>query len=204
MVMSNTPTGIPKLKFREPKRNLSGKASLPINKEDQFTIRFARAYLTQFESLHHKTPKTSIACAREIPINGFGIADFVTVAWNANRLPTKSSIKYDSKSFIQSAKPTMRAFEMKLSNWRRAMMQASRYKTFANTSIIVLPAKKCKVPLQYLDTFKKVGIGLWGFSPDSNQIITHFTPKPTKPFDSKYLTCAIKLVAAASKTLPIF
>lgn len=201
---------IPKVKFYEPRKNLPGKASLTVTDESRFTLQFVRSYLNHFETLHHKTTKTSIACAREIQINGFGIADFVAIAWDATRLEEKSSNHvlssaegYDSERFIASARPTMRAFEFKLSNWRRALMQASRYKFFANVSIVVLPIEKCDSPLKYLDTFKKVRVGLWGFEKKSNRIVTHFTPKPNKTIDSKCQLMAVKLVASASKSLPI-
>jgi hypothetical protein len=193
---------IPKVKFYEPRKNLPGKTSALENAESRFAIRFAHTYLNHFDSLHRKTTKTSIACAREIQINGFGIADFVAIAWNAARLEEKSS-KYDSKFFITSVKPTMRAFEFKLSNWRKALMQASRYKFFANVSIVVLPIEKCGPPLKYLNTFKQVHVGLWGFDKNTNRIVTYYTPKPNKPIDSKYQILALELVASASKSLPI-
>ena len=167
-------TRIPIVKFHEPRKNLPGKMSMPGNKESRFAIRFARAYLDHFESLHHKTTKTSIACAREIQVNGFGIADFVAIAWDASRIEDKNT-KFDSKLFIKSARPTMRAFEFKLSNWRRAIMQASRYKFFANVSIVVLPIEKCGSPLKYINNFKKVRVGLWGFDKNSIRIVTYFT-----------------------------
>lgn len=202
-------TRIPIVKFYEPRKNLPGKTSIPENDESRFAITFARTYLNHFESLHHKTTKTSIACAREIQINGFGIADFVVIAWDATRLPVcrrgreEKTSKFDSELFLTSARPIMRAFEFKLSNWRRALMQASRYKFFANVSIVVLPIEKCGLPLKYLNTFKKVHVGLWGFDENSNRIVTHFTPKPNKPIDSRYQLLAVKLVASASKSLPI-
>ncbi len=97
----------------------------------------------------------------------------------------------------------MRAFEFKISNWRKALMQASRYKFFANVSIVVLPIEKCCSPLKYLNTFKKVSVGLWGFDKNANRIVAYFTPKPNKPIDSKYQIQALELVASVSKSLPI-
>lgn len=193
---------IPIVKFYEPRKNLPGKLSVSENGESRFAIRFSRAYLNHFKTLHHNSCKTSMACAREVQINGFGIADFVAVAWDATRLKKPIS-KLDSERFITSVRPTMRAFEFKLSNWRRALMQASRYKFFSNVSIVVLPIEKCGSPLKYLNTFKKVRVGLWGFDNNSNRIISFFTPKPNKPIDSKHQIVALKLVSSASKSLPI-
>ncbi|MDR4509752.1 MAG: hypothetical protein MRJ65_16220 [Candidatus Brocadiaceae bacterium] len=194
-------TRISKVNFYEPVNNLPGKTSNQKNSENQVAIQFSCAYLNQFETLHHKSSKTSIACAREVQINGFGIADFVTVAWNTTRLKTLS--KLDSELFINNARPTMRAFEFKLSNWRRALMRASRYKFFSNVSIVVLPVEKCGTSLKYLDTFKKIRVGLWGYDKNSNRIMNYFTPKPNKAIDSKHQIMALKLIASASKSLPV-
>lgn len=197
-----TKSRIPKTSFFEPRKNLPGKASEPENDESRFTSRFANSYLQQFKNLHHKTTKTSIACAMEIPINGFGIADLVTVAWENNDAEA-SETKYSSDDFVTRARPTVRAFEFKLSNWRRALMQAIRYKYFANVSIVVLPVEKCEAPLKYIDTFRKIRIGLWGFDPDLNRIVTFYTPKPNKPLDIKYQFQALRIAASAAKSLPI-
>lgn len=193
---------IPKLKFYEPRRNLPGKAGHLINAESIFTVKVTQTYLERFKLLHHRSNKTSLVCAREIPINGFGISDLVTVAWDESRLKD-STILYNSEWFINFAKPTIRAFEFKLSNWRRALMQASRYRFFANVSIVVLPIEKCLSPLKYLNTFKKIRVGLWGFDSESNRIITYYTPKPSRPFIRQYHITAVQLVQAATKALPI-
>lgn len=197
-----TKSRIPKTSFFEPRKNLPGKASDPENDESRFTSRFAGSYLRQFKSLHHKTTKTSIACAMEIPINGFGIADLVTVAWENNDAKA-SETKYSSDDFIARARPTVRAFEFKLSNWRKALKQATRYNFFSNVATVVLPIEKCFPPLNYLETFKKLRIGLWGFDIATNRIVTYYTPKLSRPFISQYQITAVQLVHSAAKSLPI-
>lgn len=187
---------IPKSIFFEPCTNLPGKAADPDNDESRFTIKFTHSYLQQFRFLHHKTSKTSIICAREIQINGFGIADLITIAWDPSRI-NNAPITDDT---ILITKPTVRAYEFKLSNWRRALMQASRYKYFAHVSTVVLPLEKCDAPLKYLDTFKKIRIGLWGFDVISNKIIPFFSPKPKKPLDLRYQRQALEIVTSVSKT----
>lgn len=52
------------------------------------------------------------------------------------------------------------AFEAKLRNWKRALMQAYRYKWFADYSYVVLDESHSKVAIENLDTFKKLNIGL--------------------------------------------
>jgi hypothetical protein len=95
----------------------------------------------------------------------------------------------------------IRAFELKISDWRRAMMQAHRYRYFANSSIVVLHSDKLKNAFEYIDTFKKIHVGLWAFNPKNNKIITCYTPRPRKPLEPKYKPLAIELVAKASKSL---
>lgn len=69
---------IPKLNSWNPRKNLPAKIAAK-NKERDFTLNFARAYIPNIQSLHPKTRKTSVEYAREIPINGCGIADFVAI-----------------------------------------------------------------------------------------------------------------------------
>lgn len=188
---------IPKLRFHEPRRNLPAISSRR-NIERDFTIGFARAYLSQIESLHHGATRTDVDFAREIPMNGFGIADLVVVFWDPVRLHKNKPVT-DSREFIKTASPIIRAFELKMSNWRRALAQAHRYKYFADVAIAVLPNTQVTPALDYLNTFKAVNVGLWSFEPASDRIIMHFTPRPTAPLEPKFKPRAIELVAKASK-----
>jgi len=189
---------IPRFKFREPRRNLPLHISRK-NTERDFTIAFARAYLSQIKSIHRRTTRTQIDFAREVPMNGLGIADFVVVSWNPNKLIDENPVS-NVTEFSKTALPVIRAFELKISNWRRALMQAHRYKYFADTSIVVLPLKILKIASNYLKTFKSINVGLWGFDPRNNQIITLYTPRPAQPLMPKYKPRAIELVSKASKS----
>ena len=65
-LLYNTP--IPKFKFHEPRFNLPGKASSKNNPETRFTLKFAKAYINQFQyfqndlidkpSNHHEKPQS--------------------------------------------------------------------------------------------------------------------------------------------------
>jgi len=191
--MKSSSLKIPKLSGWNPRKNLPAKISRK-NKERDFTLSFARAYIPNIKSLHSKTQKTAVKYAREIPINGYGIADFVAVYCNKTNHNSQSLVSKVDSSVI-------RAFELKISDWRRAMMQAHRYRYFANSSIVVLHSDKLKNAVEYLDTFKKINVGLWAFNPKNNKIITCYTPRPRKPLEPKYKPLAIELVAKASKSL---
>lgn len=189
---------IPKFQFWEPRKNLLNNASRK-NMERDFTIAFARAYISQIKSLHRRTARTQIDFAREVPMNGLGIADFVVVSWNPNKLIDENPVS-NVIDFSKTALPVIRAFELKISNWRRALMQAHRYKYFADVSIVVLPHDKMKIASSYLATFKSVKVGLWSFDPRNNRIITLYTPRPAKPLAPQYKPRAIELVSKASKS----
>ncbi|MCK4392615.1 hypothetical protein KAX17_06880 [Candidatus Bipolaricaulota bacterium] len=191
---------VPKIRFREPERNLPGRRPRSTTAETRFTIQFARAYLSQHVALHHGTDKRDIACARQVAVNGLGIADLVTVAWKQigdNWQP------FGADELIQKIRPTVRAFEVKLNSWRRGMTQAHRYRYFANAAILVLPAERCERAVPYLDTFRRIRVGLWGFDPSANRIVAHYTPHPCAALEPKYQTQAVELVARASRSLPV-
>ena len=191
--MNSSSLKIPKLSGWNPRKNLPAKISRK-NKERDFTLSFARAYIPNIKSIHSKTQKTAVKYAREIPINGYGIADFVAVYCNKTNDNSQSLVSKIDSSVI-------RAFELKISDWRRAMMQAHRYRYFANSSIVVLHSDKLKNALEYVDTFKKINVGLWAFNPNNNKIITCYTPRPRKPLEPKYKPLAMELVTRASKSL---
>jgi len=198
-MVSITPARIPKVRFREPERNLPGRSPRTATAEVRFTIQFARAYMAQHVTLHHGTEKSEIACARQVAINGFGIADMLTVAWRA---PEKGRNHSSDVHFLRAERPTIRAFEVKLNNWRKGMTQAHRYRYFANVAILVLPVESCTNARTLLRTFRKIRVGLWGFDPHSGRIVTHFTPRPCSAMEPKCQQRALELVAKTTRALP--
>lgn len=198
--MSHCTTVIPKFRFSEPRINLPTLKSGVASSEDRFTIAFARAYQQQSHMLHARSTKTAMALVREIPVNGYGITDLLAVAWTSmpgEMFPT-------GEAFACVAKPTCRAFEMKLSHWQKALRQASRYRNFAHQPIVVLPPIACGNALRALDTFKRVQVGLWSFEPKTNRIIPYFTPEPHRPRSLKYWYQSLdKAAKAARSILPI-
>jgi|GEM_PF-401486 len=198
-LMNSATIEIPRFRFSEPRRNLPGRRGAT-TAEDRFTIAFARAYARRAESIHSGTTRKSMAFAREIPVNGYGIADLVAVAWRS--VPGERF--EDIESFAEVAQPCFRAFECKLREWRKAMSQASRYRFFANQSIAVIPSDIVDRALLYLDTFRAIHVGLWSFCLTSGQIRAHYTPRATKAKSDKYHLHALASVGKAAKqALPI-
>ena len=194
-------TRIERAGFYEPQRNLPHFD--PRNgAEGRFALQFAKAYRAQFPALHRPSRNRSIALAREVGVNGYGIADLVAVCWNPALLSSLSQ-QLDHEVFLRKARPTVRAFEVKLLDWRKALMQASRYRFFAQAALVVLPRQKCSAALKHLDTFQAVGIGLWSFDSKHSRITRHFTPRPAEPPDKRQRTRVLEVVARASKALPV-
>lgn len=189
---------IPKANFHEPELNFPGRYPNDKNEEARFTLEFARSYSINHSYIHHKTNKTKIACVRHVAINGFGIADLVSISWTSFRNKTGLSID----EFLRINKPTVRAFEVKLVNWRKGMTQAHRYKYFADAAILVIPYEKIFNALEYLETFKKIHIGIWGFDIKSMRIIPIFTPRPNSPREIIYKKRVLEIISNTSKALP--
>jgi len=195
--MISTDFDVPKVRFSEPERNLPGRRVRVPTAETRFTIRFARAYLSQFEALHHGTERNEIACARQVAMNGLGIADLVTVAWKT------VGMRSDADDFIRTMSPTVRAFEIKLVDWRRGMTQAHRYRYFANAAILVLPRDKCEAAKAHIETFQRIRVGLWAFDSERGRIIPLHTPRPASAIEDKHRRKALQVIAAASRALPV-
>lgn len=54
----------------------------------------------------------------------------------------------------------MYAFELKLDNWKRALFQAIRYKTFSEYNYVVMPIDKKELLLKKIDVFRENNVGL--------------------------------------------
>lgn len=197
--MGETLTLVPKLKFKEPCRNLPGRNGTA-TAEDRFTIAFARAYASRFTEIHRGARSNALSLVRQIPINGYGITDLLAVAWP--ELPCEDFP--DAETFARVVRPTVRAFEMKLSNWRKAMTQASRYKNFAHQAIAVIPTQTGTAAMEYLQTFRRIHVGLWLFDAASADIKPLYTPRPATPRSHRYHIESIQKAARAARpALPV-
>jgi len=113
---------------------------------------------------------------RELPMNGYGIADLLLLR------------KYLRNQNGKEPKPyrtNLISFEMKITDWRKALSQAFRYKYFANQSIVVLPNQSSLIAKKFLTTFKKLEVGLWSIDDNLDLIRKIYTPKLRKPINKK-------------------
>ena len=71
------------------------------------------------------------------------------------------------------------SFELKLKNWRGAMIQAFRYRSFSDYSYVVLPEETAGKAFNHINLFKKYGIGLISFRKDKYFIM--YSPIQNRP-----------------------
>jgi hypothetical protein len=162
------------------------------NPEAKFAEQFALAYRDRFRKIHSGTSKWKTLFVREVPVFGNGIADLLALSWSHDR-----TVQVSTCLDLEKLDPTVRAFEFKLSDWRKGLMQAHRYKYFSHASILVLPNHKIKSVQPQIHIFRKLRVGLWGFSPETGTITCFYTPRPMKQKIAKYGERAIRLAAQA-------
>lgn len=98
----------------------------------------------------------------------FGIPDYMLVEKNL-----------DSISKITS-------YELKLNNWKQALKQAFKYRTFSNTCFVVMDEAFSNRALDNIDQFVHFNIGLASFN-TKNELKTYYVPKHSEPFSPFFL-----------------
>jgi hypothetical protein len=73
------------------------------------------------------------------------------------------------------------SFELKLKNWKQAIKQAFRYKSFSNISYVVLSSNNVNAALNNIEFFEKYNIGLAKFG-NNNDFEILFKPELTTPY----------------------
>ena len=96
------------------------------------------------------------------------------------------------------------AFEMKLSDWRRGLAQAFRYRAFATIAVLVVDDSRSGPAVANLDRFKRANIGLVGLNPDG-YFNTYLWPEREDPFnpDLQSALCGIVNRSAPSVDRPM-
>lgn len=124
---------------------------------------------------------TTYACIE--PQGLFGIPDLLV-----------ANIKFDSK---EAKIYRSFAFEMKLSNWKRALIQAYRYLAFANYSFVVIDQSSQKSAVDHINEFSLSNIGLMSVD-KSGFFSLHFFPKFNQPY-SYAMECKLKVLLLGDK-----
>ncbi len=91
--------------------------------------------------------------------------------------------------------------ELKLKNWKRALAQAYKYKSFSDISYVCMDESNIDVVLKHLDMFEKYDIGLITISKNKKVNIL-FKPNATEPYAKDlYKKASIKFKDFESKLL---
>jgi len=153
--------------------------------EVDFLAKFERVYLE--EAIGGRATQQQHASGREFALDGFGRADLVFMAW-------KPSNNSEDFSALALEHLDLTAIEAKIKDWRKGLMQASRYRFFANQALLVLPHASARIAARFLPTFQALQVGLWEFDPAALVITKHFTPAKTRPLNTKAREKAVHLI----------
>jgi len=166
----------------QPRRNLPAFCSRKRG-ESMFVSAFAATYVQSF--------KLRGIAGREFAVAGFGIADLVCFAWESTHDEEGRGFSLEAKR-EDLRRLSLKAFEIKLTDWRKGLSQAYRYTYFANCSILVVPLSAAKAAKEHLPLFRAAGVGLWMFDRKLRRISRLFTPKRSKPKSEHARSKAIK------------
>jgi len=159
-------------KNRHPRRNLPAGVGRKRG-ESSFVSAFTKAYIA-FIAPHG-------IGGSEFALSGFGIADFVWLAWQQSAASEDGTALSVESIKAQLARQKLTAFEMKLRDWRKGLAQAYRYTYFADVALVVLPPEIAKNAKDELKLFRRLGVGLWSFDKATGKICRIFTPRHASP-----------------------
>jgi hypothetical protein len=129
--------------------------------QDLFNTALESSAIQHLASLY-----TNTFCAAELG-GLFGVPDLVIASHLKSETGDTSIIAF--------------AFEMKLSDWKRALAQAFRYRAFAEMSFVILDGKFVGRALKQLDKFQTANVGLLSTDVDGSLRI-HHQPRTDLPF----------------------
>jgi hypothetical protein len=95
-------------------------------------------------------------------------------------------------------KTEMWAFELKLSDSKRALFQAQQCKAFAEITIIVVPPGQTKNYNRFEDSMFRWGIGLAAFDPFTGAFTLAKRPRKTKPLSRQHRMYALSQVFSSN------
>jgi hypothetical protein len=136
-------------------------------------------FLRSFERIYFAEDLGISLAGREFGLAGFGRADLVWLAWETD------GSSEDFTALALKRRLRLTAIEAKMTDWRKGLQQAFRYRYFAHRSLLVTPMETAEIAARFLDTFRKLRVGLWGFNPRTGRLRKWCTPRHAPPFDRK-------------------
>jgi hypothetical protein len=125
-------------------------------------------------------------------LQGYGIPDLITFAWST---PQNQGTLFSLEALREELqRQLLTAFELKLRDWRKGIVQAYRYRYFCDRSIVVLPRDVVDEASKRLQLFRSLDVGLWSFDPDTDVITKYFTPQQGTARNLEARNKAIELI----------
>ena len=143
--------------------------------EANFLGAFIRAYMTRVQP--------PCVYGRQFAVPGCGVADFVV----------SGSPSCDAETNGGSPRSLL-AVETKLTDWKKALQQAYRYRYYANAAVVVLPHDRGSKALAATDVFQRLGVGLWTFDASSGVIQEHVAASAVDPLNPAKRDQALALI----------
>ena len=150
------------------------------------------AFVRSFEQFYLANDLRIALAGREFALQGFGRADLVWLAC------TGGGTLGEFTAVAPKNHVRLTAIEAKISDWRKGLQQAFRYRYFAHRSLLVLPMETAAVAARFINTFRRLRVALWGFEPQSGRLRKWFTPRCAQPISSAALQKALHLIEASS------
>lgn len=91
------------------------------------------------------------------------------------------------------------AFELKISNWKRAIYQALQYKAFANRVVVVLPSEKEAIIYKNIKLFKELRVGVMTFDILSKSYKIFVKPQKGNPSSKRHNLYALGTIFSKLK-----
>ena len=151
------------------------------------------SFLRSFENSYLSRELGIAIAGREFAVQGFGRADLVWLAWTGSGAPEEFT------AITLKRRVRLTAIEAKVSDWRKGLQQAFRYRYFAHRSVLVLPREKAAVAARFIGTFRKLHVALWWFDTQTDRLRKWFTPRCAPPISSAALQRAIHLIESSLK-----
>lgn len=148
-------------------------------------------FLHKFECSYIAEELGIAIAGREFPLEGFGRADLVWLAWAVDVASD------DFTALALKRRLRLTAIEAKISDWRKGLQQAFRYRYFAHRALLVLPLETACIAARFIVTFRRLRVGLWGFDAQTGRLNKWFTPRYAQPINSKALAKALRVIESS-------
>lgn len=160
------------------------------------------SYIKVFSLLRHFIPRNEKFIAENSGLSLKTIKNILT-----NLRHKRAILELPNGFFILSPRWRMKsmelwAFELKISNWKRALFQSLQYRAFADRLIIVFPAEKENLIRKNIEQFKKFKVGVMIFDALKEKYKILLKPIKNKPASKAHRIFALSRLASSIQAAP--